>query len=85
MPKNAHSVPCGEKFIVSYAFRCANGRYTHVSQNEIRDNFANIMHDVCYDVEVEPTRALPQGESFIHRITITDENPRLDIKTNDLW
>ena len=39
--------------------------YTHMKQNEIRDNFAKIMHDVCYDVEVEPAVQLLQGESFI--------------------
>ena len=48
--------------------------------NEIRDTFAKIMHDICYDVEVEL-----QGESFIHKTTSTHENARLDIKANGLY
>ena len=43
-----------------------------------------IMHDVCYDVEFEPTLRLLRGESFIHKTTGTDESARLDIKANCL-
>ena len=50
---------------------------THMRHNEIRDTFAKIMEDVCYDVEAEPTH---QSEFFIHKTTSTYENPRLDIK-----
>ena len=44
-----------------------------------------MMHYVCYDVEVEPTLQLLQGESLIHKTTSTDENARLDIEVNGLW
>ena len=43
------------------------------------------MHDICYDVEVEPTLQLLQGESFIHKTTSTDEKAQLDIKANGQW
>ena len=52
--------------------------------NEIQDTFAKILHDVCYDVEGEPTSHLIQGDSFIHKTTSTDENAWLYIKANDL-
>ena len=52
--------------------------------NQIRDNFAKLMQDVCYDVTVEPTLQLLQGESFIHKTTSTDENARLNIKATGL-
>ena len=78
--------PCGEKFTLSHALHCAKGGgYTHMRHIEIRDTFDKIMHDVCFDVEVERTLQLLQGESFIHITTSTDKNPRLDIKTNGLW
>ena len=53
--------------------------------NEVRDSLAKIMHDVWYDVEVEPTLHLLQCVSSIHNTTSTDEIGRLDIKTNGLW
>ena len=52
--------------------------------NEVQDTFAKIMHDVCCDVEVEPTPHLLHGEPFIHKTTSTNENVRLDIKANGL-
>ena len=66
---------CGETFTPSHALHCAKDGQTHKRQNENRDNFANIMHDVCYDVEFGPTPQLHQGESFRHKTTSTDENP----------
>ena len=53
--------------------------------NEIRDIFAKIIYEVCYDVEVEPTPQLLQDKSFIHKTSNTDDNERLKIKTNGLW
>ena len=43
-----------------------------------------LLHDVCYDVEAEPTLRLLQAKSFIHKTFSTDEKARLDIKPNDL-
>ena len=54
-------------------------------QDEIRDNFANLMSDVCYDVEVEPKLQSLHGESFVNNSTTTDEYARLAVKANGLW
>ena len=45
----------------------------NLNTTQLRDTFAKIMHDVCYDVEAEPILQLLQGESFIHKSTSTDE------------
>ena len=37
----------------------------------IRDTFAKIMDDVCYDVEIEPHLQPLQGESFDFKTTTT--------------
>ena len=55
---------------------------TRISKNEIRDSFAKTMHDVLYDVEVEPTIQLLQGESVKNRTTSGDQNGQPDIKAN---
>ena len=52
--------------------------------NEIRDTFANLMSEVCFDIEIEPELQSLQGESFVNNSTTTDEDARLDVKTNGL-
>ena len=77
--------PCGEKFTVSHSLHCGKGGYTHMRHNEIRDTFAKILRDVCYDVEIEPKLQTLEGESFDHRTTCTEDEARLDIKASGLW
>ena len=52
--------------------------------NEVRDTFATVMKEVCFDVEIEP-KLQPLGESFHYKTTTTDDEARLDIKANGLW
>ena len=53
--------------------------------NEIRDTFATVMKEVCFDVEIEPKLQPLEGESFDYKTTTTDDEARLDIKANGLW
>ena len=43
---------------------------------------ANLLNDVCDDVEVEPCLQSLQGETFANRTTTVDDDARLDIKAN---
>ena len=52
---------------------------------EIRDTFASVMKEVCYDVEIEPKLEPLEGEFFVHKTTTTEDESRLDIKANRLW
>ena len=53
--------------------------------SEIRGTFANLMKDVCFDVELEPKIQSLEVESFDNRTTTTEDEARLDIKANGLW
>ena len=53
--------------------------------NEIRDTFATLMSEACFDVEIEPKFRSLQGESFVNNSTTTDEDAQLDVKANGLW
>ena len=53
--------------------------------DEIRDTFADIMKDVCFDIEIEPKLQSLEGESFESKTTTTEDDARLDIKANGLW
>ena len=76
---------CGADFNLTHALHCAKGGYTHIRHNEIRDTFANLMNEVCHDVEIEPKLQPLQGESFVNNSTTTEDEARLDIKANGLW
>ena len=45
--------------------------------NEIRDTFAALMSEVCFDVEIEPKLQSLQGESFVNNSTTADEDTQL--------
>ena len=61
------------------------GGYTQMRHDEIRDTFAAIMKDVCFDVEIEPKLQPLDGDSFVHTTTTTEDDTRLDFKANGLW
>ena len=52
--------------------------------DEIRDTFAKIMKDVCFDV-VEPKLQRLERESSEYKSTCTEDEARLDIRANGLW
>ena len=58
---------------------------THLRHNEIRDMLANMMDDVCHDVQIESKFQSLDGEIFSSNSTTTDDDAQLDIKANGLW
>ena len=60
-PKLASSCVCGEPFTVAHALHCPRGGYTHLRHNDIRDSFANLLEEICFDVEIEPNLLPLQG------------------------
>ena len=85
-PTNIPLTPaCGQSFERTHALHCAKGGYAHMRHDEIKDTLANLMSEVCYDVEIEPKLQSLQGESFINNSTTSGEDARLDVKANGLW
>ena len=60
---------CGEVFDVVHALHCPKGGYTHIRHNDIRDSLANLMNEVCNDVELEPILQPLHGETFANKST----------------
>jgi len=52
--------------------------------NSVRDSEAQIMREVCRDVQTEPT-LLPINENDYQRKVNTANNARLDISARGLW
>ena len=63
---------CGANFNLTHALHCAKCGYTHIRHNAIRDTFANLMNEVCHDVEFETKLQPLQGESFVNNSTTTE-------------
>ena len=51
--------------------------------NELRDSFANLLSDVCHDIETEPHLQPVQLETFALKSTTTANDARFDIKANN--
>ena len=75
---------CGEAFNVAHALSCPRKGYIISRHNEIRDLTAELLSEVCTDVEVEPT-LIPVGNHVLHSTAIKDDAARLDIKASGLW
>ena len=84
-PVKLPSSACGENFNVAHALHCPKGRYNHIRHNEIHESFANLLNEVCDDVEVEPCLQTLQGENFENKTTTTDDNARLNIEANGFF
>ena len=56
-----------------------------VRHNEIRDITANLMTEVCHDVQIEPCLQPLTGESLVGASSNTSDGARLDIAVNGFW
>ena len=45
---------CGTNFSVDHALSCPKGGFPSIRHNEVRDITAELLSEVCHDVEVEP-------------------------------
>ena len=76
---------CGTKFTVEHAFTCKRGGFVTIRHNEIRDFTAELLNEVCQDVEVEPILTPLTGEHFQYRSANLEDNARLDISARGVW
>ena len=68
-----------------HALTCSKGGLTIARHNEIWDLKANLISEVCSDVEVEPKLQPLSGENFLHVSANKDPEARLEIKVHGFW
>ena len=56
---------CNKNFTVAHALHSPKGKFTHFRHNELRDSFANLLSDVCHDVEIDSNLQHSQGKPFL--------------------
>ena len=74
--------PCGQPFNLNHALNCKRGGLIIIRHNNIRDFEANLLHQVCNDVETEPPLQPLEGESIAG---LTGDEARPDIQARGFW
>ena len=75
---------CKKKFNQDHAMQCANGGFVHKRHDRVRDMFAKLLDEVCYDVRVEPPLEPLTGEALPDTANSKVE-ARLDIAARGFW
>ena len=80
----ASQCACGAKNSVDHALVCRLGGYVIMRHNEVRDTEADLLREVCRDVNLEPTLIPLTGQQF-SRSSNHEDLARLDISARGLW
>ena len=71
---------CGSKYDFQHSMSCKKEGLVSIRHNDIRDLTADILRELCNDVEVEAKLIPLTGEQLQYRSAITGDETRLDIR-----
>ena len=84
-----HKLPshcvCGNPFSVEHALNCKKGGFISSRHNEVRRITADLLKEICNDVEEEPLLQEVTGELFKAKTAKTEKDARLDIAARGFW
>ena len=69
---------------IQHAMSCKRG-FIAIRHNDLRDLNANLLTEVCKDVDIEPQLVLVTDQTFENRTTNTNNEGRVDIKSRGFW
>ena len=75
----------GHPFTVEHHLLCPTGGFLSIRHNEVRDNTASLLSEVCHGVSTELNMQPLLGESMSHHSAITDNGVRLDNGVHGFW
>ena len=70
---------------IQHAMSCKKGEFITIRHNDLRDLTANLLTEVCKDVDIEPQLLPVMGETFENRTANTSNEARVDIKSRRFW
>ena len=76
---------CGSKIDIQQAVSCKKGGFITIRHNDFCDLTANLLTEVCKDVDIEPQLLPVTGETFENRTANTSNEARVDIKSRGFW
>ena len=59
--------------------------FIHMRHDNLRNFDANLLKEICKDVEIEPNLQPLSGESFENRDANQGDEARLDIRARGFW
>ena len=77
--------PCEYHVSVDHSLSCPTGGFPTLRHNETRDIVANLLDDVCHDVQKQPILQKLTGEILPQKSNSTDDEARLDISACGFW
>ena len=80
----ANHCACGKENSVDHALVCMLGGYTHMRHNEVRNIEADLLKEVCRDVQLEPALIPLSGQHF-GRSANHQDMARLDVSARGFW
>ena len=84
-----HKLPshcvCGSPFSVEHALTCKKGGFVSSRHNEVRRITADLLKEVCNDVEEEPMLQEVTGEHFKAKTAKKEKDARLDVAARGFW
>ena len=84
-PKYFQSLcPCGKRFDADHVMSCMKGGFIYKRHDDVRDLLANLLKEVCHDVQVEPHLQTLTGEVLNGGANASDE-ARLDVSVRSFW
>ena len=75
---------CGQPNDMDHALTCKRGGYVIMRHNTLRNTEAELMKEVCHDVQIEPDLIPIEGEQM-RSSTATQDRARLDISARGVW
>lgn len=76
--------PCEKPFSVTHALNCKKGGFITARHDNVKKFEANLLKQVCNDVQIEPPLQPTTGFSF-RPSTNTSNDARLDIRARGFW
>ena len=76
---------CGSKYDFQHSISCKKGGSVSIRHNNICDLTANILREVCNDVDVEAKLIPLAGEQLQYRSAVTGDEAGLDIRAWSFW
>ena len=74
--------PCGQSFNMTHALNCKTGGFITIRHNRVTDFEAQLLTEICNDVEIEPPLQPLEGE-IINGLTGVNAKP--DVRARGFW
>ena len=74
--------PCGQSFNMTHALNCKTGGFITFRHNRLKDFEAQLLTEICNDVEIEPPLQPLEGEIING---LTSVNARPDVRARGFW